>query len=115
MSIPNFHQLNTPGVFNITDVNVTHDALKYVKKLKKEEQDEEEEEENIAVVQAFTCNAHVTPLFSKYGNLYNLLFVITCPRGRGATQGRGAPRPQGRGATTVLTNQRIVKSSMLLI
>ena len=54
------------GVLNITEVNFAHQNLKGVKKLEKEEEDEEEEE-NIAVVQAFTCNAHVTQLFSLYG------------------------------------------------
>ena len=58
--------ISQQGVFNITEVNFAHDALKGVRRLPKEEV-EEEEEENIAVVQAFTCNAHVLPLFSKYG------------------------------------------------
>ena len=58
------------GVLNITEVNFAHQNLKGVKKLEKEEEDEEEEE-NIAVVQAFTCNAHVTQLFSLYGKEVN--------------------------------------------
>ena len=55
------------GVFHITEVNFSHEALRSVRRLQKQEEvEEEEEEENIAVVQAFTCNAHVLPLFSKY-------------------------------------------------
>ncbi|XP_063679257.1 eukaryotic translation initiation factor 2D-like isoform X1 [Bolinopsis microptera] len=55
------------GVLMITEVNFAHPSLRGVKKLEKEEE-EVEEEENIAIVQAFTCNAHVTRLFSLYGH-----------------------------------------------
>lgn len=55
------------GVFHITEVNFTHDLLRTVRRLERETEEEEEEEENIAVVQAFTCNAHATKLFSLYG------------------------------------------------
>ena len=58
----------------ITEVNFAHPSLRGVKKLEKEEE-EVEEEENIAIVQAFTCNAHVTRLFSLYGKDLYLKYI----------------------------------------
>ena len=50
---------------------MSHLLLRGIKRLEKEEEDEEDEEEDIAVVSAFTCNAHAAKFFSKFGRFFS--------------------------------------------